>query len=339
MNLSFLRIVSISFHLLVSQTLAKRLNEGEETHIHDIDEASASDHTSKVHERRESNIMSESWTKIVGGVPATAGLYPWFALATYSSLFGYSFGGCGGTLITHEYVLSAAHCFASEDASQNAGDGFEVGTLCQNDFSNCDQVCSSSFLAILLCIIYYEHILSLRSTIVWYESISPRVSQPYEHSSIEQIYLHPGYDPETFQNDIALIKLQTKITGIEPAKIDLGTITPGYEISKRNLWAIGWGDLDPDLDLVQLPDQLHHVELAYVDQLQCQNQYNVLNDIIEMYYPDFPDFMISDDMICASDPGQDSCQGDSGGPLYDLDNDTVVGIVSWGVGECLMQSC
>jgi hypothetical protein len=155
MNLSFLRIVSISFHLFVSQTLAKRLNEKDNNHIRDIREASAGDTTAKVDARRSDESDSTSgpwtkpWTKIVGGVPATAGLYPWFALATYSSTFGYTWGGCGGTLITPEYVLSAAHCFASEDASQNAGDGFEVGTLCQNDFSNCDQVCSSSYLVIL----------------------------------------------------------------------------------------------------------------------------------------------------------------------------------------------
>ena len=42
---------------------------------------------------------------------------------------------------------------------------------------------------------------------------------------------------------------------------------------------------------------------------------------------------ITDGMLCAEDPGQDSCQGDSGGPLYDKDNDAIVGVVSWGIGK------
>ena len=37
-------------------------------------------------------------------------------------------------------------------------------------------------------------------------------------------------------------------------------------------------------------------------------------------------------MLCAGSPGKDSCQGDSGGPLYDVENDALVGIVSWGLG-------
>jgi hypothetical protein len=37
-------------------------------------------------------------------------------------------------------------------------------------------------------------------------------------------------------------------------------------------------------------------------------------------------------IMCAADPGQDSCQGDSGGPLFDSDSNTLVGVVSWGIG-------
>jgi trypsin len=45
---------------------------------------------------------------------------------------------------------------------------------------------------------------------------------------------------------------------------------------------------------------------------------------------------ISETMICAASPGRDACQGDSGGPLVFLGaspkEDTLVGLVSWGLG-------
>jgi secreted trypsin-like serine protease len=188
---------------------------------------------------------------------------------------------------------------------------------------------------------------------------------------IEEVYIHPDYTTQqesTIENDIALIKLQTKITDITPAEIDLGTAVPNYEETKRNLWAIGFGDQDPDEDIIVFPTTLHHVELAYVAQETCQEQLNSYIDdyydenfwenfweyygsIIEEYYGeeyDTPeeqelfqelfmamreDIVIGDDQICAADPGQDSCQGDSGGPLYDKDNGVVVGVVSWGLGK------
>eukprot|EP00951_Prasinocladus_malaysianus_P004811 scaffold34012_cov46-Prasinocladus_malaysianus.AAC.4 len=54
--------------------------------------------------------------------------------------------------------------------------------------------------------------------------------------------------------------------------------------------------------------------------------------------------LVSENMLCAAAIGKDACQGDSGGPLiasaqelqaagYEVDEDVVVGIVSWGF-EC-----
>ena len=77
---------------------------------------------------------------------------------------------------------------------------------------------------------------------------------------------------------------------------------------------LGFGDLESGSR--DYPTDLMHVNINYVKQEDCKRAY--------------PRENIRDNMLCAADSGQDSCQGDSGGPLYDSDNETLVGVVSWG---------
>ena len=79
-------------------------------------------------------------------------------------------------------------------------------------------------------------------------------------------------------------------------------------------FVIGFGSLSSGGNVAS---ELRHVELAFVPRNTCNSNYNG---------------GISDVMMCAADPGQDSCQGDSGGPLYDQANNALVGVVSWGFG-------
>merc|ERR1712154_642457 len=67
-----------------------------------------------------------------------------------------------------------------------------------------------------------------------------------------------------------------------------------------------------------------HVELEFVPRAEC-NLANTYNSAITDY------------MMCATDPDQDSCLGDSGGPLWDSENNVLVGIISWGYGCALPQ--
>jgi secreted trypsin-like serine protease len=73
--------------------------------------------------------------RVIGGTNVSAGTYPWFARATQGG-FARDAYGCGGSLISAEYVLSAAHCIADD-----MWDGFQIGALCDpfTSGNNCGQ--------------------------------------------------------------------------------------------------------------------------------------------------------------------------------------------------------
>ncbi len=73
------------------------------------------------------------------------------------------------------------------------------------------------------------------------------------------------------------------------------------------------------------PDRLQHVEVSHKSDSECRKAYRAWKVNGSPYYQE-------DTMMCAASPQKDACQGDSGGPLYDPENESVVGIVSWGIG-------
>jgi len=75
-----------------------------------------------------------SWPeRIIGGSNVPANTYPFFARGTYNN--HQDWWGCAGSLVTSEFVLSAAHCFWDVDG------GFQIGALCSpyKDGKNCNQ--------------------------------------------------------------------------------------------------------------------------------------------------------------------------------------------------------
>jgi len=146
----------------------------------------------------------------------------------------------------------------------------------------------------------------------------------YQQRSVTQIIMHPGYDPGTVDNDMALLKLSTPV--------QLGQTTGGITVSLISLVAADVGSLDGITATVtgwgnrsdsgsDFPERLHQVSVPIISNEQCQNLLG-----------------ITDNMMCAgyTAGGKDSCQGDSGGPLviFDVANQRwqQAGVVSWGIG-------
>lgn len=138
-----------------------------------------------------------------------------------------------------------------------------------------------------------------------------------------QIVIHPNYNSNTSNNDIALLKLNQAVSigGSGDGKTGLIPLVPAAsgDFTGINSWVTGWGatEVQPNY-----PTELREVQVPIISNTDCNDKaYNG---------------QVTSSMMCAGfDAGQkDSCQGDSGGPLV-VDTGSgwqLAGIVSWGDG-------
>lgn len=137
-----------------------------------------------------------------------------------------------------------------------------------------------------------------------------------ERIKIDYEVEHPLHNPETYENDVMLVKLETPSSYPVVNLIESGTVLE----EGTNATVIGWGAL---AYRGEVSDELREVELQIVSNPNCA----------EMYAPND---IVTDSMICSAAPGKGSCQGDSGGPILikgeNASNDVQVGIVNWAVG-------
>ncbi|XP_023207560.1 suppressor of tumorigenicity 14 protein-like [Xiphophorus maculatus] len=135
---------------------------------------------------------------------------------------------------------------------------------------------------------------------------------------LKQIIPHPNYNPNTFDNDIALMELDTPIEYsdyIQPICLP----TADYKIpAGQNVWITGWGATREGGTAAKT---LQKASVRIINHNEC-------NKLMS--------FRLTSRMLCAGvlTGGVDACQGDSGGPLSSPEGECMflAGVVSWGDG-------
>jgi len=139
--------------------------------------------------------------------------------------------------------------------------------------------------------------------------------------NIAQWIDHPSYAALSFDNDFAIITLETPVTFSEKVyPICLPASSPATYEDKDSIVS-GWGSISsggPGSNI------LKKAGVKTMSNTACTTgtQYSAEE--------------ITSNMICAAETGNDSCQGDSGGPLVIKKSGTSyfeqAGVVSWGRG-------
>ncbi|XP_033194424.1 serine protease snake-like isoform X1 [Bombus vosnesenskii] len=229
---------------------------------------------------------------IYGGVEAKPGEFPYAVALGYVNKdlsenpapITYE---CGGSLISIEHVLTAAHCV------NNINEKVPVEVRVGN-----------------------ESIVNIAANV--------------QRIPISDIISHPKYKRSVNYNDVAILKLKTKVllsSAVYPVCLQTQFLNTLSMTPKMSLIVIGWGATDfsslesNSINLRRTP------ALRLVDREECTKDY--------VGFPKLPNG-IDDSMICAVDTnltrGADACLGDSGGPLllFSQQGVKVVGITAFG---------
>jgi len=257
-------------------------------------------------------LRSESIEQIINGTEVTdeASKYSFFALPTADQNTN-RWLGCGASIISPTWGLTAAHCFGGGSAP-----------------------CSHPTKKVKL----WMGDLHLSNF-----EISGETGENKKHVVIEaEVVCHPQFDGKcSHGHDMTLLRLTEKVPGwVKPVPLDLGATGLTREASKEGEVTIniGFGNTETSGDVQLISDtppvKMREAELTIFkdDYKACASVYAGGYGCSDSASEDKATNL--DQQLCAGatdSPQRDTCSGDSGSPMLDK-NGVQIGIVSYGGG-------
>ncbi|KAM7321853.1 hypothetical protein ACRRTK_018694 [Alexandromys fortis] len=242
--------------------------------------------------------------RIIGGRNAELGLFPWQALIVVEDTSRVPndkwFGS--GALLSESWILTAAHVLRSQRRDNT------------------------------VIPVSKEHVT------VYLGLHDVRDKSGAVNSSAARVILHPDFNIQNYNHDIALVQLQEPVPlGAHVMPICLPRPEPEGPAPHMLGLVAGWGISNPNVTVDEiissgtrtLSDVLQYVKLPVVSHAECKASYESRSG----------NYSVTENMFCAGyyEGGKDTCLGDSGGAFIIFDELSqhwvAQGLVSWGGPE------